>query len=305
MYRIAAACTLLFIPLLAGCPSGGSGFFPTVHDGGADLATAPGQDLAGTPPMPDLATAAGCNDGVKNGAETDTDCGGGTCAPCAAGRTCLKAGDCQSGFCVNQICAPPQTSCNDNIRNGAETDIDCGGGTCPTCANGKACVAARDCQSGNCTNNVCMANGGNNACRNNIKDGAETDIDCGGGTCFPCGVMRRCTANTDCQSKNCGGGICQQPVAKFGCISGLQCAVQCYSQACVKACQQLMNTPNGQAYFTAAYQCESNGPCPTSGGAVCDVTALNYDYMACQNCVMGQQSLAACMNQLFSCFNDG
>src|SRR4051812_35541842 len=30
--------------------------------------------------------AATCRDGIKNGIETDVDCGGGTCPPCATGR---------------------------------------------------------------------------------------------------------------------------------------------------------------------------------------------------------------------------
>src|SRR5262249_62133272 len=38
-------------------------------------------------------------------------------------------------------------SCRDGIRNGTETDIDCGG-TCPPCADLKACAAATDCSSG-------------------------------------------------------------------------------------------------------------------------------------------------------------
>ena len=38
-------------------------------------------------------------------------------------------------------------SCSNGVRDGDETDIDCGGGACPACANGRACVAARDCAS--------------------------------------------------------------------------------------------------------------------------------------------------------------
>jgi len=47
-----------------------------------------------------------CMDGVKNQDETATDCGGATCAGCAAGLACLTGGDCASGGCnYNKVCA--------------------------------------------------------------------------------------------------------------------------------------------------------------------------------------------------------
>src|SRR5262245_10430595 len=46
----------------------------------------------------DQAPAPTCSDGIKNGAESDTDCGG-TCAACADGAGCAAAGDCTSGVC--------------------------------------------------------------------------------------------------------------------------------------------------------------------------------------------------------------
>lgn len=44
--------------------------------------------------------AGGCSDAIKNGAETDVDCGGGTCPKCGTGRFCSSASDCVSGRCV-------------------------------------------------------------------------------------------------------------------------------------------------------------------------------------------------------------
>jgi len=46
-------------------------------------------------------------------------------------------------------------TCADMIQNGVETDVDCGGGQCPKCTNGKTCVKNSDCQSDNCTQNKC------------------------------------------------------------------------------------------------------------------------------------------------------
>jgi hypothetical protein len=46
-----------------------------------------------------------CVDGRKDGSETDTDCGGLNCAPCATGNQCLVGKDCNSGVCgANSIC---------------------------------------------------------------------------------------------------------------------------------------------------------------------------------------------------------
>lgn len=41
-----------------------------------------------------------CDDALKNGDETDVDCGGATCEPCALGLQCERAGDCESGVCT-------------------------------------------------------------------------------------------------------------------------------------------------------------------------------------------------------------
>ena len=55
--------------------------------------------------------------------------------------------------CAGTPCGAP--SCTDSIQNGNETDVDCGGGTCPTCGSGKTCLFNSDCTSGTCTNNQC------------------------------------------------------------------------------------------------------------------------------------------------------
>jgi cysteine-rich repeat protein len=51
---------------------------------------------------------------------------------------------------------PPPASCTDAILSGDETDVDCGG-SCEPCALGDACLVGTDCESGECTGNVCTA----------------------------------------------------------------------------------------------------------------------------------------------------
>ena len=46
-----------------------------------------------------------CADGMKNGAETDLDCGGGTCDKCDVNKACSSDGDCKTGSCSRLFCA--------------------------------------------------------------------------------------------------------------------------------------------------------------------------------------------------------
>ena len=88
-----------------------------------------------------------CRDHLRDGDETDIDCGG-ACTRCAPERTCGEDADCRSGICSSGRCAVP--SCGDGVRNGEESDIDCGG-ECAPCGPGKRCDAsAKNCASGRC-----------------------------------------------------------------------------------------------------------------------------------------------------------
>src|SRR5437867_1923183 len=96
-----------------------------------------------------------CMDGVRNGTETDIDCGGGGCPLCANGKLCNVPGDCASSNCPGINCQPYTPTCTDGIRNGSESDVDCGG-TCTDCASGRRCNVGSDCQSGVCVSGICQ-----------------------------------------------------------------------------------------------------------------------------------------------------
>lgn len=49
----------------------------------------------------------------------------------------------------------PKCEPKDNIKNGTETGIDCGG-LCPRCSNGQGCLTQDDCLSAFCANGLCQ-----------------------------------------------------------------------------------------------------------------------------------------------------
>lgn len=127
--------------------SAGSGGSATEAGSGPGLGAAGDGGAAGAEPeTPD------CNDKLTTVDETDQDCGGRTCEPCAAGLRCVTGTDCQSGICTNQVCQAP--NCNDLALNGDETDLNCGG-SCPHCAQGRHCTIDADCESSTCVSGIC------------------------------------------------------------------------------------------------------------------------------------------------------
>jgi formylglycine-generating enzyme required for sulfatase activity len=135
--------------------SAGAGGSSGASDGNGMPGTGTG---AGTGP-----TAARSDDGIKNGTETDVDCGGaGAGVPrCADARACGAATDCTSGVCepAARTCAAP--SATDGVKNADETDVDCGGVLtgAPKCAAGKACAVHGDCATDGCDDTLHCARG--------------------------------------------------------------------------------------------------------------------------------------------------
>ena len=98
-------------------------------------------------------------------------------------------------------------SCTNTIKDGKETDVDCGGVDCAKCIDGKRCVASTDCRGGSCVNNACVTA----ACTDNVTNGDESDIDCGGSTCSRCTTGKKCSGNADCLSNSCVNQACACP----------------------------------------------------------------------------------------------
>lgn len=148
-----------------------------------------------------ICVAPQCTDKIKNGDESDIDCGGPACAPCGTDQGCAALADCASQVCIAGTCRAP--TCTDMTANGNETDADCGGPMCTKCADNKNCLVASDCVSGVCSGGVCQAP----KCTDGVKNGNETDLDCGGG-CPGCAVGETCSVSLDCATEVCRNGTC-------------------------------------------------------------------------------------------------
>lgn len=152
-----------------------------------------------------------CSNGMfDNSSESDRDCGV-ACPPCADGRKCFTDADCQSNYCNltgdSGICM--QASCEDDMKNGLETDVDCGGDACGKCDLGQGCDQDSDCLTNNCEFGVC---GEVDSCNDGelTLNNYETDVDCGGHVCEDrCSQGKRCEKDSDCEADlQCREDVC-------------------------------------------------------------------------------------------------
>jgi hypothetical protein len=184
-----------------------------------------------------------CMDGVKDADETDQDCGGASCSPCADTLKCLVGSDCASHVCDPSAltCTPP--SCTDMVENGNETDKDCGGPDCDvvgaTCPVGDSCANGADCETGYCKGGVCATK----------PDGAT------------------CGAGTECTNGNCVEGLC----CDTACNGTCQACTAAMTGGVDGTCGNILAgqpAPPGQC--TPAPPCGNDGKC--GPGGVCELS---------------------------------
>lgn len=234
-------------------------------------------------------TAGSCQDGVKNGEEADVDCGGVCPTACEDGKSCEKDADCESGGCDPQSKTCLARSCSDKAKNNQETDVDCGGRTCPGCEVGRNCGVHFDCKSLSCNASQCQGS----SCSDGLPNANETDIDCGGGDCNACPNRASCKLDRDCLSEHCvqercvaascndqkkspgetdvdcGGPDCAPCPASKSCEQANDCVSQkCENKSCVaSSCED--NIKNGaesdlDCGRACPKQCELGQECVTN-----------------------------------------
>jgi hypothetical protein len=63
-------------------------------------------------------------------------------------------------------------------------------------------------------------------CRDRVRGGDETDVDCGG-SCQTCWAGKQCQAGTDCQSGACDAGRCRMHTCSAGVQDGYESDIDC------------------------------------------------------------------------------
>jgi hypothetical protein len=198
-------------------------------------------------------------DGVKNGDETDIDCGGSKAPACADGKGCAIPADCTSGVCTGNVCQVPTDS--DGVKNGDETGVDCGGVSPKKCPAGEGCNTTADCDNVKCDTaaHKCLAASHSDG----IKNAGETGIDCGGAGGAPkCPPGQGCAADADCNNVKCDVGVsnlCLPPSHTDGLKNGDETGVDCGGPTAPNRC------PTGQG-------CAATSDCDN---VKCDVGATN------------------------------
>jgi hypothetical protein len=182
-----------------------------------------------------------CDNGVpSNKVQVGSQCGAsgvcnskGACVECVGNGTC----DGNKPTCVNNYCSGD--TCQNQVPDGNETDVDCGGSECGPCIPGQICKVASDCLSKVCEDafvgaifkqcKVAM-------CGDGVQNGTETDLDCGGIGCPDakrCIDGNHCALGSDCKSGVCQAGICQVATCKDGVKNGMETGVDCGVAGCV------------------------------------------------------------------------
>jgi formylglycine-generating enzyme required for sulfatase activity len=166
-----------FVVVVAAC---------SATEGAPDEALPRSRD-AGAPDPEDVSDAR-AEDVAARDASSDAslpECGTALGTLCADGKPCSAAADCASDVCSNGSCAAPTSS--DGVKNGGETDVDCGGAspTAPRCAAGKGCLTGSDCVTETCREGVCAQ----------ARSCAQVN---GGATCGPGEVGSPDAVHEDC-----------------------------------------------------------------------------------------------------------
>jgi hypothetical protein len=208
---------------------------------------------------------------VKDGNETDLDCGGSCDAKCNDYKSCTGNADCLSGLCQNFQCKPG--TCSNGAKDGDESDVDCGG-SCQPCVAGKACGKVADCASSFCADGVCCNAKCDGICEACTK--AKTGLADGACNAVPNGADPDNECAQDAASTCKQNGFCngQRACAKY------DAATECVAASCASGTQ------------TNSSKCDGKGACPAAttqscGQYICGANACKTACTADADCISG------------------
>lgn len=173
-----------------------------------------------------------CLNGTTDEDETDLNCGGADCAPCANDLACVGADDCTSGFCDNLVCA----SCDGDDANCAANEFCNASGVCVAdLADGATCESAGQCGSGFCADD---GSGTASVCCTTECDGDCRACSGNGGTCVNAAATDTCGDPATCNGDDLkpqdmcdGAGTCVAGTAAV-CADNFTCDSSAMPDAC-------------------------------------------------------------------------
>ncbi len=135
--------------------------------------------------------------------------------------------DCDGLVDEDGVCAVP--SCSDELMNGDETDVDCGG-VCREsgllCSVGEGCIINDDCSTWICIGSICQ----DYACGDGLCTGPETAFNCPTDCSAVCGdtycthAENAGTCPSDCPAV-CGDGLCTHTENPSSCSTDCPCSL--------------------------------------------------------------------------------
>ncbi len=145
-----------------------------------------------------------------------------------------EASDATTHDVVEEVSCPVD-HCSNHLGDCDESDNDCGGSLCATCADGRYCNVDGDCSSKRCASLGVRGKCAAATCTDNITNGTESDVDCGGQACSPCVDGRRCNDASDCATAYCSAThVCGVPTCFDRAANGDESDVDCGGSCALK-----------------------------------------------------------------------
>ncbi|MDI1483685.1 MopE-related protein [Polyangium sp. y55x31] len=241
---------------------------------------------------------------ITSGLDPDNECSGaaacngmGACGLLGDGSACSMGNECQSGFCVDNVCC--NSACGGtckacsaaktngvngvcaNVATNSDPDNECAAecnafGDCEE-PNGSACAANGECQSGICVDGVCCNSACNGDCQTCNKAGsvgtcaavvAGQQDTCGAGaTCDATGVCKKvngtgCTLNAECLTGFCVDNVCCENACSGTCKT-------CNLGASPGICSNVPTNTDPANECNGADVCNGSGACVKVNGSSC------------------------------------
>jgi len=148
--------------------------------------------------------------------------------------TLADANPCTVDLCAGGVptYVPSPASAACNVDGGKVCD---GANSCVGCIGKAQCGVSEACLDTKCISLTCL---------DMSLDAAETDVDCGGPACNPCGLGKACLLGADCASHVCAS-TCQAPSCTDGVKNGPESDIDCGGTSKCARCKGGSDCVNG------------------------------------------------------------